>query len=224
MTMREKVDDITRYMRDCHRMSPGEFIVARMTEESEDPGKRTADWWSQSVCEALARGINIVQAYADAHVIMEDAISVHQARGNMRQLMMGTGDSLFGAWNHRLRPDLGQAVKQAQSHAPDLYNFLSAVCAPQRQSSIAPAQGVRIAVIVAMMCNLMARNSSNYILHLIGNNMFALGLQKRGIEFLHAIGCSVGYKGLLEDRQEIAKASKASESLVQPTEFYSLIL
>jgi hypothetical protein len=66
MTPRQKADDITRYIRERHNLSPSDFIVFRMTAEPEELGIGilSAKEWSKRVCTRLCKSLNVEDTFA----------------------------------------------------------------------------------------------------------------------------------------------------------------
>jgi hypothetical protein len=223
MSPRQKVDDITRYMRKRHNLSPGDFVVLRMTAEPEEPGTGifSAKQWSKRICTQLYESLDVEDTFAQAGVSL-DSITIKRARKEMQILM---AESLyFGKWDHNVTPDIRAAIRDVKDRQHILFDFLAAITAPFHDPTSSPAKkDTRIVLLISMLCNIAARKTSNYFARLVGNNMAHQGLRKRGQEFLCSIGYSASYQTLLDDRDKIASDSKASDLSQSSLEFQELI-
>jgi hypothetical protein len=223
MSPRQKVDDITRYMRKRHNLSPGDFVVLRMTAEPEEPGTGifSAKQWSKRICTQLYESLDVEDTFAQAGVPL-DSITIKRARKEMQILM---AESLyFGKWDHNVSPDIRAAIRDVKDRQHMLFDFLAAITAPFHDPTSSPAKkDTRIVLLISMLCNIAARKTSNYFARLVGNKMAHQGLRKRGQEFLCSIGYSASYQTLLDDRDKIALDSKASDLCQSSLEFQELI-
>lgn len=220
MTMRQKVDDITEYMRKTHYLTPGEYLLGRMTLAAEDgsTSRLSPEEWSKRIVMTISDGgLDMVHEYAVAGVEL-DALSPKTVMQEMDALYeKGVRGNMFGTWSHKTQPDLRNLVDQAHKKAPTLMKFMRKCCAPRRNPPSARGdqiRDIRAAILISFMCNQAARNSSNYTIHLIGTNLYGLGLQKRGIEFLSSLGLSPTYKVLRKDRENTIKDSQASTTIL----------
>jgi len=221
LSPRQKADDITRYIRERHNLSPGDFVVLRMTAEPEEPGPGvlSARQWNKRVCIRLSESLNIQESFARAGIPL-DGITIKQARSEMKALIADS--PFFGKWDHTIRPDIRTAIQHVKSTHHTLFDFLSAIAAPFHSKSTKTSQERRVVILISNLCNMAARNTSNYFTHLVGNNMAHHGLVKRGQEFLCSIGYAASYQTLLEDRNKIAEESKASDQCQSELWFYEL--
>jgi hypothetical protein len=212
MTPRQKVDDITRYIRERHNLSLSDFIVLRMTAEPEQPGPGifSAKEWSKRICIKLSESLDVEDTFAQAGVPL-DSVTINRAREEMQALI--SESVYFGKWDHNTSPNLRAAIQDVKDRQHTLFDFLSAITAPFYDPTSSPAKkDIRIVLIIGMLCNMAARKTSNYFARLVGNNMAHQGLRKRGQDFLCSIGYSASYQTLLDDRGKIASDSKASDS------------
>jgi hypothetical protein len=223
MTPRQKADDITRYIRKQHNLSPAEFMLYRMTAEPEEPGSGilSAKEWSKRICTLLVEKLDLADTFAQAGVPL-DSVTIKQARQEMQALV--SESVYFGKWDHNTAPNIRAAVQDIKDRQHVLFDFLSAITTPfNNPASNLAKRDMRIAILISNLCNMAARNTSSYFAHLVGNNMAHQGLRKRGQEFLCSIGYSASYHTLLEDRDKIASDSKASNSDQSTFQFQELI-
>ena len=61
LSPRQKADDITRYIRERHNLSPRDFVVLRMTAKPEELGPRmlSARQWNKRVYIRLSESLDI---------------------------------------------------------------------------------------------------------------------------------------------------------------------
>jgi bifunctional DNA-binding transcriptional regulator/antitoxin component of YhaV-PrlF toxin-antitoxin module len=66
MSPRQKADEITRYIRERYNLSPGDFIVLRITAELEELGIGifSAKQWSKRVCTRLSESLDVEDTFA----------------------------------------------------------------------------------------------------------------------------------------------------------------
>jgi hypothetical protein len=194
-----------------------------MTAEPEEPGTGilSAKEWSKRVCTRLSESLDVKDTFAQAGLPL-DTMTIQQAREEMQTLI---AQSLyFGRWDHNTVPNIRVAVQDVKDRQHGLFDFLSAVAAPFHNPTASSAKkDMRIVLLISMLCNMAARNTSNYFARLVGNNMAHQGLRKRGQEFLCSIGYSASYQTLLDDRDKIASDSKASDLCQSSLEFQELI-
>jgi hypothetical protein len=110
MTPRQKADDITRYIRKQHNLSPTEFMLYRMTAEPEEPGSGilSAKEWSKRICTLLVEKLDLADTFAQAGVPL-DSVTIKQARQEMQALV--SESVYFGKWDHNTAPNIRAAVQ-----------------------------------------------------------------------------------------------------------------
>lgn len=223
LSTREKVDDVLRYIRDEYNWSAAQFVVHFMTAPSKElhataPEARRKRFIRQIEEEGL-HWVTMLQE-ADVCLDASEQQLVSAARREMDELIAKS--IYFGRWDASAPPDnvdMEQATEDMITHAPYLYGFLKQISAHKRshQSSSFErsnkAVNFRILGMLSNMCNLYLREGSNWLQKTIGVHFGNLGIKRRGIELFATLGYCPSYKTITKDLDNIAKHSRARNSL-----------
>jgi hypothetical protein len=132
---------------------------------------------------------------------------------NIRQELGGLQQDVpaFGKWSAEAEfeeLEIPRAVSNVKSHAPLLYQLVHDLSENAWQVYDREEQNGRVVMIASILSVGRARNKANNFSRMLGLYLQGLGLKRRGLQVLHGLGVTDGYRSIDASKKTLSVRSE----------------